>query len=61
MNYICKQVKMNEASSMTGDKRRQLPKDRAPTVVNQPPFADLERIQETRGVKSELFITVQFL
>lgn len=46
---------------MTGDKRRQLPKDRAPTVVNQPPFADLERIQETRGVKSELFIRVQFL
>lgn len=46
---------------MTGDKRRQLPKDRAPTVVNQPPFADLERIQETRGVKSELFIRGQFL
>lgn len=46
---------------MTGDKRRQLPKDRAPTVVNQPPFADLERIQETRGVKSELFIRVEFL
>lgn len=57
MNYICKQVKMNEASSMTGDKRRQLPKDRAPTVVNQPPFADLKRI----GVKSELFIRGQFL
>lgn len=52
---------MNEASSMTGDKRRQLPKDRAPTVVNQPPFADLKRIQETRGVKSELFIRGQFL
>lgn len=46
---------------MTGDKRRQLPKDRAPTVVNQPPFADLERIRETRGVKSELFIRGQFL
>lgn len=46
---------------MTGDKRRQLPKDRAPTVVNQPPFADLKRIQETRGVKSELFIRVEFL